>query len=292
MDEIMAGDDSYTDFWQLQFNERYEVMSRRFDDLTAKASEAFGELELMIGGWAKSSADAIAEFADNGKFSFRDMIQSMLKDLISLMAYQTITKPLFGAVSVPSAAAGIRVPVRCIEHKRSRIPRRRYRRVRRLFLAQRQPVSFGRAPRLHGGLMPDEYPAILQKGEAVIPKDKVGGGGGELQYYHQCHRYQDPLNEYVRETRRRSSRRSTATCAVAVSCAGRSRGRCNGIRTHVHRQRWIHKTKVLTAITAIREKCLECSNWSFSEVSTCSIEDCALWPFRMGRYPAQNTKGR
>ena len=39
------------------------------------------------------------------------------------------------------------------------------------------PASlFAFAPRLHNGLMPDEYPAILQKGEAVIPKDKVGQG--------------------------------------------------------------------------------------------------------------------
>lgn len=31
-----------------------------------------------------------------------------------------------------------------------------------------------RAPRLHGGLASDEYPAILQKGEQVIPKDQAG----------------------------------------------------------------------------------------------------------------------
>ena len=75
----MAGDNSYTDFWQLQNDERYEVMSRSFDDINAKASAAFGELELMIGGWAKDSADAIAEFAVNGKFSFKDMVQSIIR---------------------------------------------------------------------------------------------------------------------------------------------------------------------------------------------------------------------
>ena len=34
--------------------------------------------------------------------------------------------------------------------------------------------AFAGAPRLHGGLAADEYPAILQKGEEVIPKSKVG----------------------------------------------------------------------------------------------------------------------
>jgi hypothetical protein len=43
------------------------------------------------------------------------------------------------------------------------------------------PASYySRAPRLHSGLMPDEYPAILQKGEAVIPRGgSVGSGGGD-----------------------------------------------------------------------------------------------------------------
>jgi hypothetical protein len=37
------------------------------------------------------------------------------------------------------------------------------------------PAYFDFAPRLHGGLMSDEFPAILQRGETVIPR---GGGGG------------------------------------------------------------------------------------------------------------------
>jgi hypothetical protein len=42
---------------------------------------------------------------------------------------------------------------------------------------KRVPASlFLGAPRLHGGLAPDEFPAILQRGETVIPKS--GGGGG------------------------------------------------------------------------------------------------------------------
>jgi uncharacterized protein YukE len=44
---------------------------------------------------------------------------------------------------------------------------------------KRVPASlFLGAPRLHGGLAPDEFPAILQRGETVIPKS--GGGGGMI----------------------------------------------------------------------------------------------------------------
>jgi hypothetical protein len=43
--------------------------------------------------------------------------------------------------------------------------------------------------------------------------------------------------------------------------------------------------KELTPMKAIRQKCMECSNWQYSEVRDCHIEDCALWPYRMGRNP-------
>jgi hypothetical protein len=36
--------------------------------------------------------------------------------------------------------------------------------------------AFAHAPRFHNGLMPDEFPAILQKGETVIPRNKKVGG--------------------------------------------------------------------------------------------------------------------
>jgi len=44
------------------------------------------------------------------------------------------------------------------------------------------------------------------------------------------------------------------------------------------------KTKRLTGMSAIREKCLECQCWSYTEVA-----DCALWPFRFGKYPKNAT---
>jgi len=45
----------------------------------------------------------------------------------------------------------------------------------------RAPSSlWSNAPRLHSGLLPDEFPAILQRGEAVIPRNAVGGIGGNV----------------------------------------------------------------------------------------------------------------
>jgi hypothetical protein len=38
----------------------------------------------------------------------------------------------------------------------------------------RDPALFQFAPRLHRGLRADEFPAILQRGEEVIPKSETG----------------------------------------------------------------------------------------------------------------------
>jgi len=49
-------------------------------------------------------------------------------------------------------------------------------------------------------------------------------------------------------------------------------------------------SKTLTPIKAIRQKCLECSNWSFSEIEQCPISDCALYPFRFGKVPGRKKR--
>ncbi|UCE55766.1 MAG: hypothetical protein JSV31_10030 [Desulfobacterales bacterium] len=51
------------------------------------------------------------------------------------------------------------------------------------------------------------------------------------------------------------------------------------------------KTKKLTGMSAIREKCLECSGWSYNEIENCPCQDCSLWPFRFGRYPKKTVAG-
>ena len=50
------------------------------------------------------------------------------------------------------------------------------------------------------------------------------------------------------------------------------------------------KTKELSPIKAIRERCMECSNWSPVEVSECPAKDCALYPFRFGKDPGRKKR--
>lgn len=45
------------------------------------------------------------------------------------------------------------------------------------------------------------------------------------------------------------------------------------------------ETRELTAMKAIRFKCLACTAGQRAEVSQCHIKTCPLWPFRFGRNP-------
>ncbi|MBU1134510.1 MAG: hypothetical protein KJ569_06330 [Candidatus Omnitrophica bacterium] len=49
------------------------------------------------------------------------------------------------------------------------------------------------------------------------------------------------------------------------------------------------KDKKITPIKAVRLKCLDCSAGQPKEIKLCSIEDCALFPYRFGKNP--NRKG-
>jgi hypothetical protein len=42
---------------------------------------------------------------------------------------------------------------------------------------------------------------------------------------------------------------------------------------------------------AIRAKCIDCSCGQESEVRECTVTNCALYPFRMGKNPFTNRKG-
>ena len=50
-------------------------------------------------------------------------------------------------------------------------------------------------------------------------------------------------------------------------------------------------SKTLTPMSAIRAKCMECSNFQWSEIKECPILDCALWVYRFGKKPDQQKTG-
>lgn len=74
-----------------------EVAGGVADDL-GETGEEFESLGGTIDNWAQKSGDAMLDFALAGKGSFKDMIDSMIQDLIRLIAKQLILKALGGGI--------------------------------------------------------------------------------------------------------------------------------------------------------------------------------------------------
>ena len=47
----------------------------------------------------------------------------------------------------------------------------------------------------------------------------------------------------------------------------------------------------MTPIKSIRTKCLDCCCGSPQEVRLCPSQNCALWPYRMGKRPSTLLRG-
>jgi len=44
-----------------------------------------------------------------------------------------------------------------------------------------------------------------------------------------------------------------------------------------------------TPIKAIRKKCIDCCNGQYKEIRNCTVINCALYPYRIGRRPDSST---
>ncbi len=98
------------------------------------------------------------DFVTMGKLNFQDLANSILRDLARITA--PLAQGLLGTgIFHEGGTVGAGAPSRAVS-----------------------PMLFATAPRYHNGgiagLMPDEVPAILQRGEVVIPREQAGKMGG------------------------------------------------------------------------------------------------------------------
>jgi hypothetical protein len=151
-----------------EWNERTNQMENRFTNAMRNMVEAGRQtaesLDRGFGNFFDSLIDNPREAAN----AFKSMTSSILSDMAKILARQAIINPLVGAIG---GMLGIQpsAPVTAgVKHSGGLVG----------VGGQSRLVSgmmFAAAPRLHSGLAPDEYPAILQHGERVIPK----GGSGD-----------------------------------------------------------------------------------------------------------------
>jgi hypothetical protein len=126
-------------------------------NVAKETKDPFEDLKRSIEGFGRDTSKVFVDLLFTGKGSFRDLIQSMIRELAELAVYKAIFQPLFnsfggfvtkGLVAHSGGIIGFdSLPSRHIN-----------------------ALAFAGAPRLHSGFLPGEFPAILQKGEAVFTK--------------------------------------------------------------------------------------------------------------------------
>jgi phage-related minor tail protein len=135
-----------------------------FDGVKEKGKDAMAELTQASEGWGRQATDAIVDFVFTGKASFTDLVNSILKDIARMLIQQTITKPLFAAISGAFAFAGGGVMT-----DQGPLPLKTY--AKGGIADRPQLAMFGE------GRMPEAY-VPLPDGR-TIPVTMQGGSGGE-----------------------------------------------------------------------------------------------------------------
>ena len=178
---------------------------RRYAD---EATNAAKNAEELFTGAAHKVEDTLVDMVSSGEFSVKkigDLIQSLEQDILRSFLRENVTGPiakglgdllgggsgggssggggglsgffgnLFGGGSSSGSSGGggfFSSIFSSFFHQGGVVGES---------LATRREMPahlFHNAPRFHSGLMPDEFPAILQKGETVIPKGKGRSMGG------------------------------------------------------------------------------------------------------------------
>ena len=84
---------------QEQFNKALKKAEEERDKAINGNDDAIKELQQSIEGWGRSASDAFVDWATTGESSFKDFADSVIKDILRMLVYQNLMKPLFGSIS-------------------------------------------------------------------------------------------------------------------------------------------------------------------------------------------------
>jgi len=141
--------------------------------MIAQSEKTSEEMKNAFAGWASDFSGMLTGAVWDANFSFNSISESFGRMITQMAIQKKVIEPLFG-MAFPAAAAKTPVTPGQVDvfwptaHTGGVVGQTSW-------PGKHAPASiFNYAPRLHGGLDADEFPAILQRGERVIPK---GGGG-------------------------------------------------------------------------------------------------------------------
>lgn len=159
---------------QLDSKKWEDGASRGLKRYAEEATNAAKNAEELFGTAARKVEDTLVDMVTTGEFSFDklgDLVMSIEQDILRMFIRQNITGPIAGALGdmLGGGASGgggfFSNLFSSFFHDGGIVGETLA--TRRVMPAQ----LFVGAPRLHSGLMPDEFPAILQRGETVLPKN-------------------------------------------------------------------------------------------------------------------------
>jgi hypothetical protein len=145
----------------------------------------WGDVMIDIGSTIEDTiaggmTDAILDFSEGtktAKEAFSDFARSTVRWLAEIILKTTILNTLRGYTGSGGGGYGTSTytggEMGYTYHRGGRVGQGGGRRMV-------DPAMFQFAPRLHSGLRADEFPAILQRGEEVIPKTKAGQPFGDV----------------------------------------------------------------------------------------------------------------
>jgi len=186
-----------------KINEEYEKArlqnSRKWTDGAIRALQAYGDtatnvaknVEVLFTDAFSNIENALVNMVKTGKLQFKSLIDSMISDIARLTIRQTITGPLAQALSYGIQSWASSLGDTLYYYKTGTYY---HQPTVRIDTSTGQTIATGlhsggkvgegsgfyrnvpsslfiNAPRLHNGLLPGEYPAILKKGESVIPEN-------------------------------------------------------------------------------------------------------------------------
>jgi len=145
---------------------------RAFKNYEKGATDTASAIESAFTEAMKTTEDAIVNMVTSGEVSLNslnDLANSIVADITRMVVKQLITGPLFKSMSSSFESGGIFKDIASFFFHEGGV-------VGEATSVRPMPsYVFAGAPRYHGGgiagLRPDEIPAILQRGETVIPRN-------------------------------------------------------------------------------------------------------------------------
>lgn len=167
---------------QLRLTDTFEAVKKGLKDVSDNAIQTGEDIRRGIVSAFDSVADAIAQFVTGAKIDITNLVNSIIADFARIAIQKSITGPL--ASGLGSVIGGLfgggggstissNFSLEALGFHNSGIVG-----VDAPTFSRSVPSStFAGARRYHSGLMPDEFPAILQRGEGVFTKAQMAAMG-------------------------------------------------------------------------------------------------------------------